>query len=137
MAMHSGNIVESPYVATKINQNNKPNQTKKMNNKITAHANQLAQDLILDSGEVQIQLCSPAGGYVLAVSAERSYIEDNDTGECITEKVDVKDALEELTYFFNKDNCYQPDGSVAAEIDGEWYTIIYEVEGGYAGIQIA
>ena len=104
---------------------------------ITAHANQIAQDLILDSGEVQIQLCSPAGGYVMAVSAERSYIEDNETGECVTEKVDVKDALDELIYFFNKDNCYQPDGSVAAEIDGEWYTIIYEVEGGYAGIQIS
>ena len=73
---------------------------------------------------------------MLAKSAERSYIEDNETGECITEKVDVKEALDELIYFFNKDNCYQPDGSVAAEIDGEWYTIIYKVEGGYAGIQI-
>ena len=104
---------------------------------ITAHANQLAQDLILDSGEVQIQLCIQPGGYVLAVSAERSYIEDNDTDECITEEVEVSEALTELTYFFNKDNCYQPDGSVAAEIDGEWYTIIYEVKGGYAGIQIA
>jgi hypothetical protein len=112
------------------------NQHIKTMQTITAHANQIAQDLILDSGEVQIQLCSPAGGYVLAVSAERSYIEDNETGECITEKVEVKDALDELIYFFNKDNCYQPDGSVAAEIDGEWYTIIYKVEGGYAGIQI-
>ena len=103
---------------------------------IIAHANQIAHDLILDSGEIQIQLCSPAGGYVLAKSAKRSYIEDNETGECITEKVDVKEALDELIYFFNKDNCYQPHGSVAAEIDGEWYTIIYKVEGGYAGIQI-
>jgi hypothetical protein len=43
----------------------------------------------------------------------------------------------EWATFFHKDNCYQPDGSVAAEVDGEWYTIIYKVEGGYAGIQIA
>lgn len=103
---------------------------------ITAHANQIAQDLILDSGEVQIQLCRPVGKYVRAKSAERTYIEDSETGECITEKVDVKEAIDELIYFFNKDNCYQPDGSVAAEIDGEWYTIIYKVDGGYAGIQI-
>lgn len=103
---------------------------------IKAHANQIAQDSILDSGEIQIQLSKPRGGFVLAKSAERAFIEDNETGECVIEKVGVKEALMELVYFFNKDNCYQPDGSVAAEIDGEWYTIIYEVEGGYAGIQI-
>lgn len=104
---------------------------------ITAHANQIAQDLILDGGEVQIQLSRPRGKYVLAESAEHVYIEDSETGECIAEKVDVKDALDDLIYFFRKDNCYQPDGSVAAQIDGEWYTILYKVDGGYAGIQIA
>jgi len=102
---------------------------------ITAHANQIAQDLILDSGFHRIQLCSPVSGYVLAQSAEQSYWDDDLCDE-VTEEVDVKTALNELTCFFNKDNCYQPDGSVAAEIEGEWYTIIYEVDGGYAGIQI-
>lgn len=103
---------------------------------IKAHFNQVADYLILDGGDVKIQLSSPAGGYVLAVSAERSYW-DEDIGDFVIEKVDVDEALNEWATFFHKDNCYQPDGSVAAEVDGEWYTIIYKVEGGYAGIQIA
>jgi len=103
---------------------------------IKAHSNQIAEDLTLDGGDVKIQLCSPAGGYVLAVSAERSYWDD-DIGDEVIEKVDVDEALDEWATFFHQGNCYQPDGSVAAEIDGEWYTIIYKVEGGYAGIQIA
>jgi len=106
---------------------------------IKCHVNQIAKDLILEDGDIKIQLCSPAGvngyGYVLAVSAERSYWDD-DLGDEVIESVDVREALDELMTFFHKDNCYQPDGSVAAEIDGEWYTIIYKVEGGYAGIQI-
>ena len=102
---------------------------------IKCHVNQISKDLILEDGDIKIQLCSPAGGHVLAVSAERSYWDD-DLGDEVIEKVDVREALDELMTFFHKDNCYQPNGSVAAEIDGEWYTIIYKVDGGYAGIQI-
>jgi len=102
---------------------------------IKCHVNQISKDLILEDGDIKIQLCIPTGGYVLAVSAERSYWDD-DLGDEVIESVDVREALDELMTFFHKDNCYQPDGSVAAEIDGEWYTIIYKVEGGYAGIQI-
>ena len=102
---------------------------------IKCNVNQISKDLILEDGDIKIQLCSPAGGHVLAVPAERSYWDD-DLGDEVIEKVDVREALDELLTFFHKDNCYQPNGSVAAEIDGEWYTIIYKVDGGYAGIQI-
>ena len=103
---------------------------------IKAHANQIAQNLILENGELQIQLIKCVGGYVLAESAERCFW-DEETGDEVITKVDVREALDELTMCFHKGNCYQPHGSIAADVDGEWYTIIYKADGGYKGIQIA
>ena len=75
---------------------------------IKCHVNQISKDLILEDGDIKIQLCSPAGGHVLAVSAERSYWDD-DLGDVVIEQVDVREALLENQYGFWLDHALYTD----------------------------